>query len=139
MGQCPPWLSRIKRHISKDRMKIKENLKTCALKKFYIKKDHNKSKTRAIKQVSSFSLYIYNLFISSTLPFHPRLSFIKNEHLKHVFRKEKDLDGSQGDLRDLGRPQRLRQGQPGGVQQVPFIFIKMRLTLRASQRYLEST
>ena len=60
MGQCPPldlsgggiappWLSRIKRHISKDRMKIKENLKICALKKFYIKKDHNKSKTRAIK------------------------------------------------------------------------------------------
>ena len=60
MGQCPPldlsgggiappWLSRIKRHISKDRMKIKENLKTCALKKFYIKKDHNKSKTSAIK------------------------------------------------------------------------------------------
>ena len=48
-GIAPPWLSRIKRHISKDRMKIKENLKTCALKKFYIKKDHNKSKTRAIK------------------------------------------------------------------------------------------
>ena len=45
----PPWLTRIKKNISKDRMKIKENLKTCALKKFYIKKDHNKSKTRAIK------------------------------------------------------------------------------------------
>ena len=45
----PPWLTRLKKHISKDRMKIKENLKTCALKKVYIKKEHDKSKTRALK------------------------------------------------------------------------------------------
>ena len=37
-----------KKHV-KDRMKIKENLKTCALKKVYIKKEHDKSKTRALK------------------------------------------------------------------------------------------
>ena len=42
-------LKRIKKHISKERMKIKENLKTCALKKVYIKKEHDKSKTRALK------------------------------------------------------------------------------------------
>ena len=30
-------------------MNIKENLKTCALKKVYMKKEHNKSKTRALK------------------------------------------------------------------------------------------
>ena len=34
-GQPPSWLTRIKKHLSKDRMKIKENLKTCALKKVY--------------------------------------------------------------------------------------------------------
>ena len=34
------------------------------------------------------------------------------------FRKQNDLDGSQGDLRALGHPQRLRQAQPGGVLQV---------------------
>ena len=49
----------------------------------------------------------------------------------NVFRKENDLDGSQGDLRALGRPQRLRQGQPCGVQQVPFIFIKMNIWSRS--------
>ena len=48
-GNAPPWLTRIKKQISKDRMKIKENLKTCALKKVYIKKEHDKSKTRALK------------------------------------------------------------------------------------------
>ena len=35
------------------------------------------------------------------------------------FRKENDLDGSQGDLRALGHPQRPRQAQPRRVQQVP--------------------
>ena len=40
------------------------------------------------------------------------------------FRKENDLDGSQGDLRSLGHPQRPRQAQPRGVQQVPIIFLK---------------
>ena len=40
-GQCPPpWLATIKKHISKDRIKIKQNFKTCALKKVYIKKEH---------------------------------------------------------------------------------------------------
>ena len=43
------------------------------------------------------------------------------------FCKENDLDGSQGDLRALGYPQRPRQAQPWGVQQVPFIFIKMNI------------
>ena len=38
-----------KKHISKDRMKIKENLKTCTLKKVYMKKEPDKSKTRALK------------------------------------------------------------------------------------------
>ena len=47
---APPRLSRIKKHICKDRMKIKENLKTCALKKVYIKKEHDKSKTCAFKK-----------------------------------------------------------------------------------------
>ena len=40
------------------------------------------------------------------------------------FWKENDLDGSQGDLKALGNPQRPRQAQPWGEQQVPFIFIK---------------
>ena len=49
-GNAPPWLTRIKKkHSSKDRMKIKENLKTCALNKVYIKKEHDKSKTCALK------------------------------------------------------------------------------------------
>ena len=43
------------------------------------------------------------------------------------FRKENDLDGSQGDLRALGHPQQPWQAQPWGVQQVPFIFIKMNI------------
>ena len=43
------------------------------------------------------------------------------------FWKENDLDGSQGDLRAQGHPQRPRQAQPWGVQQVPFIFIKMNI------------
>ena len=43
------------------------------------------------------------------------------------FRKENDLGGSQGDLSALGHPQRPRQAQPCGVQQVPFIFIKMNI------------
>ena len=42
---------------------------------------------------------------------------------------ENDLDGSQGDLRALGHPQRPPQAQPWGLQQVPFIFIK-KLTWR---------
>ena len=41
--------------------------------------------------------------------------------------KENDLDGSQGDLRSPGHPQLPRQAQPWGVQQVPFIFIKMNI------------
>ena len=41
------------------------------------------------------------------------------------FRKENNLDGSQGDLRTLGHPQQPWQAQPLGVQQVLFIFIKM--------------
>ena len=40
------------------------------------------------------------------------------------FWKENDLDGPQGDLRALGHPQRPRQAQPWGVQQVPVMFIK---------------
>ena len=43
------------------------------------------------------------------------------------FWKENDLDGFQGDLRVLGHPQRPRQAQPWGVQQVPFIFIKLNI------------
>ena len=43
------------------------------------------------------------------------------------FRKWNDLDGSQGDLRALGHPQRPWEAQPWGVQQVPFIFIKMNI------------
>ena len=42
-GAMPPLaIENKKKHISKDRMKIKENLKTCALKKVYIKKEHDK-------------------------------------------------------------------------------------------------
>ena len=41
------------------------------------------------------------------------------------FWKENDLDGSKGDLRALGHPQWPRQAQPWGVQQVPFILIKI--------------
>ena len=50
-GKCPPPLANEnkKKHSSKDRMKIKENLKTCALNKVYIKKEHDKSKTCALK------------------------------------------------------------------------------------------
>ena len=40
------------------------------------------------------------------------------------FWKENDLDGSKGDLKALGHPQRPRQAQPGGVLQVPFMFMK---------------
>ena len=40
------------------------------------------------------------------------------------FWKENDLDGSQGDLRALGHPQRPQQAQPRRVQQVPVMFIK---------------
>ena len=40
------------------------------------------------------------------------------------FWKENDLDGSQGDLRALEHPQRPRQAQPWGVQQVTVMFIK---------------
>ena len=43
------------------------------------------------------------------------------------FWKENDLDWSQSDLRSLGHPQRPRQTQPWGVQQLPFIFIKMNI------------
>ena len=51
-GHCPPLANENKKkHISKDRMKIKENLKTCALKKVYIKKEHDKSKTREAKKL----------------------------------------------------------------------------------------
>ena len=41
------------------------------------------------------------------------------------FRKEIDLDGSQGDLKALGHHQRPRQVQPWVAQQLPSIFIKM--------------
>ena len=34
------------------------------------------------------------------------------------FRKENDLDGSQGDLRSLGHPHEPRQPQPQGLEQV---------------------
>ena len=40
------------------------------------------------------------------------------------FWKENGLDGSQGDRKALGHPQRPRQAQPRGVKQVPFILIK---------------
>ena len=53
------------------------------------------------------------------------------------FRKENDLDGSQGDLRSLGHPQRPRQAQPWGVQQVPFIFIKMNIWNMFHERFLK--
>ena len=57
-----------------------------------------------------------------------RLSLAKTEHLKHVsctiFEKKTILDGSQGGLKALGNPQRPRQAQPWGVQQVPVMFIK---------------
>ena len=43
------------------------------------------------------------------------------------FSKRNDLDGSQGDLSALGHPQRPRQAKPWGVQQVPFIFIKINI------------
>ena len=45
----PPLANENKKHTSKDKMKIKENLKTCALKKVYIKKEHDKSRARALK------------------------------------------------------------------------------------------
>ena len=51
------------------------------------------------------------------------------------FRKENDLDGSQGDLRSLGHPQLPRQAQPWGVQQVPFIFIKMNIWNMFHERF----
>ena len=51
------------------------------------------------------------------------------------FWKENDLDGSQGDLRSLGHPQRPRQAQPWGVQQVPFIFIKMNIWNMFHERF----
>ena len=51
------------------------------------------------------------------------------------FRKENDLDGSQGDLRALGHPQRPWQAQPWGVQQVPFIFIKMNIWNMFHERF----
>ena len=51
------------------------------------------------------------------------------------FRKENDLDGSQGDLRCLGHPQLPRQAQPWGVQQVPFIFIKMNIWNMFHERF----
>ena len=41
-GALPPLANENKKNISKDMMKIKENLKTCALKKVYIKKEHGK-------------------------------------------------------------------------------------------------
>ena len=53
------------------------------------------------------------------------------------FWKENDLDWSQGDLRSLGHPQRPRQAQPWGVQQVPFIFIKMNIWNMFHERFLK--
>ena len=41
------------------------------------------------------------------------------------FWKENDQDGSQGDLRALGHPQRPRQAQLRRVQQVPVMIIKI--------------
>ena len=43
------------------------------------------------------------------------------------FQKQNDLDWSQGDMSFLGHPQRPRQAQPLGVQQVPIIFLKMNI------------
>ena len=43
------------------------------------------------------------------------------------FLKRNDLDGSQGDPRALGHPQRPRQAQPWGAQQVQFILMKMNI------------
>ena len=51
------------------------------------------------------------------------------------FRKQNDLDGSPGDLRALGHPQRPWQAQPWGVQQVPFIFIKMNIWNMFHERF----
>ena len=51
------------------------------------------------------------------------------------FWKQNDLGGSQGDLRALGRPQRRRQAQPWGEQQVPFIFIKMNIWNMFHERF----
>ena len=53
------------------------------------------------------------------------------------FRKQNELDGSQGDLRALEHPQRPRQAQPWGVQQVPFIFIKMNILNMFHERFLK--
>ena len=47
--------------------------------------------------------------------------------MKHERLLKTSLDGSQGDQMALGHPQRPRQAQPWGVQQVPFIFIKMNI------------
>ena len=51
------------------------------------------------------------------------------------FWKENDLDWSQGDLRSLGHPQRPRQAQPWGVQQVPIIFLKMNIWNMFHERF----
>ena len=44
------------------------------------------------------------------------------------FLEENDLDGSQGDVRALGHPQRPRQAQQRLVQQVPVMFIIIDIT-----------
>ena len=48
------------------------------------------------------------------------------------------MDGSQGDLRALGHPQRPRQAQPWGVQQVPFISNKNEHLSRGSYTLFSS-
>ena len=60
--------------------------------------------------------------------------FIKKTYMARVyiqFFKDKSILNSssviQGEKVALGHPQRPRQAQPWGVQQVPFIFIKMNI------------
>ena len=53
------------------------------------------------------------------------------------FWKENYMDGSQGDLSAQGHPQRPRQAQQWGVQQVPFIFTKMNIWNMFHERFLK--
>ena len=43
---------------------------------------------------------------------------------QELFRKENDLDESQGDQKSLGHPQPPPKARPWGVKQVPVILIK---------------
>ena len=55
------------------------------------------------------------------------------------FWKENDLDRSQGDRRALGHPQRPWQAQPWGIQQVPFILMKMNIWNIFHERFLKKS